>query len=177
MLKLMLRYCFFLLLTMIPFSLFSGGNTIQAPQTPPVSTEKAVRLSFIQTADAALLKAIPNRSNQYALFLFNIDPYITFLSVRPNRITQLTPLENFIKAWSIDTGEMPSFEKQNPNAIIVATNINGQPNKNGKTYLVTLSEPRYDNKQNQMTYLVKSLQSDQILLSQVQLDDVTIIIN
>lgn len=139
----------------------------------PATNTQPLHISFVQTASAGTLTAVPGQSNQYTLTLNNVSPYISYYIDRPSRATGLAAIKNFVSAWNVGNN---SFAQDNPNAVIYAGQINGQPNA-GTAYIVQISSPNYNAASNQMTYLVTPLGSQSFLLNQIILASVAVIIN
>ncbi len=133
-------------------------------------------LSFIQTARAAILRAIPNEPENYILTLYDVNPYTTYFSRRPNRVSGIATSEDFVKAWKV--GEN-NFEIDNPNGLIIPCEIDGATNKSETFYIVRLASPVYKtNKKGliNIQYAVKSIGSRNIIYKHIRFDYVTLII-
>lgn len=175
-----LRFLFLSLLLLLGNALFAAITPVaaRAPATNTVNTSAPtappVRVSFIQTATHATLETIPGQPNAYTLTLENISPYITYYLNRPNRATGLATVKNFIAAWSTGPDNMA---QDNPNAVIYAGQINGQPNQALSSYVVQISNPNFTPAANQITYVVSALGKQGFILDKIDLDYVVLLIN
>lgn len=145
-----------------------------AASEEPESSGENISLLFIQQADSGILNRAPNKSGTYFLTLYGVSPYITYFSTRPHRIRGIIPAQNFFQSWN--TGNN-NFQQNNPNGVIVASQVNGEINKNTTTELVILSNPQYDPSRNILRYLVKPLVMSSFELQEIHFDYVTLFIS
>lgn len=173
-----LRFLFFFILFALESSLFAIPTTApaatQASASSTIGTSAPVRVSFIQTAMHATLESIPGQPNTYTLTLYNISPYITYYLNRPNRATGLATVKNYVAAWGSGADNMI---QDNPNAVIYAGQINGQPNQALTSYVVQISNPNFTPSSNQISYVVSALGKQGFVLDKFDLDYVVLIIN
>ncbi|MBU4185272.1 MAG: hypothetical protein KKC23_03575, partial [Proteobacteria bacterium] len=64
----------------------------------------------------------------------------------------------------------------NPNAVIIAGEINGTTNKNIQPLIVTLSNPEYNANKNILQFLAKPLASQKLVYKDMNYQYVTLII-
>ena len=153
----------FLLLSLISFAYAQTANT----QTRP-------HIAFVQTASTGQLVAVSGQSNEYTLTLYHVSPYITYYFHRPNRATGLALVKNFINTWTFGPD---NFAQDNPNAVIYAGQINGQPNQANVSYVVQIANPAFSLMTDQMTYKVVPLGKNGFILNQIDLADIVVVIN
>lgn len=154
---------------MVPF-LFGA---LHAESMAPDEEVGNISLLFIQQADSATLLRIPNKPGYYALTLYGVSPYITYFSARPHRMRGIIPTQNFIQSW--DAGEN-SFSQVNPNAVVTASQVNNQLNKNTSMELMMLSNPQYDINRNVLRYITRPLVMSSFDLQEIHFDFVTLFI-
>jgi len=150
------------------------SKQIPVKSQQPQADQNRISLIFLQQAQFATLKESTLHSGFYLLTLHNVNPYIIYFTQRPDRKKNIVPLQNFVNAWAVGPN---SFADNNPNAVIIATNINNTLNKNSPPLIVTLSQPRYDLNKNILQFLVKPLSSQTMLFHQINYDYVTIFIS
>ena len=141
---------------------------------PPQAETTTLSLLFVQSAESAILKALPKKPGYYTLTLYNVPPYITYFSERPTRVTNVASVQNFIKAWDVGKN---NFKTNNPNAVLCAAEINAMPNQNQKFYLMTLSSPIYSQNRSILRYVVTPLSKDGFLFKQINFKYVNLIID
>lgn len=100
--------------------------------------ELAERADFIYEGD-----------HYYRLILSNVDPFVTYFSNAPQKISGFTPTHKFVKGF-----KKSSQGKEGLNAGIIAFELNKQKLVR---YIVTLSDPHYDEKNKSMSYKVHLL--------------------
>lgn len=113
------------------------------------------KLLFIQTAQTGTITKMANYPNTYKLQLQNVLPFVTYFSDRPNRITGLMAIGDFIKHWQKSSS---SFTKDHPNAGIESVIIDATDKKKQTlSFVVELSKPIYSRKQKTITYTATPL--------------------
>lgn len=132
-----------------------------------------ISLLFVQTAQSAKLYPIAGKANYYNLTLYNVNPYITYFTNRPNRVTGVVPLSNFLKAWNVGTN---SFAEDNPNAVLTAATINGNINNNLVPVVIQLSSPQYSPAQSTLSFIITPIGSTQFVLPQLDYTYLTLVI-
>jgi hypothetical protein len=135
--------------------------------------KKSPQIIFVQSAKAAILKKLGERG-YYTLTLYDVNPYVTYYKERPSRDNGIFASQELIKIW--DQGEN-SFYTNNPNGLLMATQIDGLANKNGKFYLLTCSTPKYELEKGQFSYVVKPLPNQQFIFDHIQLTGVTLVLD
>lgn len=109
---------------------------------------------FLQSAKSGSLVPISAEKGSYLITLNNVDPYLSYFSDRPNRVTGLLPLDNFIKLWSHGSNK---FDTNPPNVAIETTKIKLFFDKKKATILATLTQPAYNKKTHQLSYRLTTL--------------------
>ncbi|MBN1684906.1 MAG: hypothetical protein JW855_05715 [Gammaproteobacteria bacterium] len=167
----------FIIITAVFLTSACGQSAPQKEKSDQATTNaeqfSQVNLIFLQSATAGELRESTLHEGYYQLTLYNVAPYITYFTQRPNRNSGIVPLQNFVKAWNVGPN---SFQDNNPNAVIVAGQINDTINKNTPPLLAALSNPQYDMNKNVLQFLVKPLSTQKLLYKEITYQYVTIII-
>ena len=165
-----MRRLFFTIITAI---IIAASSFAYAQQEQKKTSQLSnINLSFIIGADAAMLKSI--HPGYYTLTLYNVSPYITYYTLRPNRVQGVVPLENFVKAWKIGTN---SFEDNNPNGVIIPAMIDGIINKSETFYPISLLSPKLDKTKRNIQFTVRPLGSGGFLYKHMTYKHVVLIVN
>ena len=151
-------------------SAVSQKTTVQKEEK---EAELDVNLMFVQTAKAAILKKLGSRG-YYTLTLYGVNPYSTFYSERPKRISGITAIGDFVKAWNV--GEN-NFHMNNPNALLTSALIDGVANKSSTFYLIKCSTPKYSVQKSILSYVVKPLPKHELMFEHIKLDYVTLMLD
>ena len=173
--KLFINTFLVVILSYFPLAYSQTSLPKENVEQPPVETEpfSQINLIFFQNATSALLEESNVHSGYYLLTLYNVSPYMTYFAQRPNRNKGVVPLQNFVKAWSVGPN---NFKDNNPNAIILAEQINDAVNRNNPPLIVTLSDPQYNSDKNTLQFLAKPLSSEKLLYKESTYQYVTILI-
>lgn len=105
---------------------------------------------FVQVAKNAQLAPSKTQPGTYNLTLKAVEPFTSYFTDRPNRVTGLLTTNNFVGIWQSEV----DIRKNPPNVAMETSNT-----KNGQriTQVLELSNPVYDAKNHQITYVAKSL--------------------
>lgn len=95
---------------------------------------------FFQSDSTANLAK--NKDNSYTLTLDNVPDYVSYFSNRPQRITGIMSLTDFLKLWS-DKSMKDSFLAVPPNVAFAMMPASG----NALNFVATVSEPHYQDHQ------------------------------
>lgn len=117
---------------------------------------KNVSYLFIQLARSGTLQPTAQKG-VYKLTLYDVMPYVTYFSSRPNRITGLMPTEKFLKEWQNKTN---GFTNDAPNVGVEGVKIHHIIEKQDVSSVLVLSNPSYNTKKAQLTYTAKFLSAD-----------------
>ncbi|BCA94133.1 hypothetical protein TUM19329_04940 [Legionella antarctica] len=109
---------------------------------------------FLQNAKLGILKST-KKQGIYQLILTNVQPYVTYFSDRPNRITGLMSIDNFLKEWQSNVTS--GFKKDAPNVGIEGIKLNAFSRSQPISVVMVLSNPIYDKKANTLTYTAHEL--------------------
>lgn len=174
MLKRPLYYVIVILLGLFYLTTYADIPQVQATtQTNTTSsTPTDTSLLFLQTASSATIEPIKGQEGYYYLLLINTGPYITYFTKRPLRSQGLAPIDQFLKAWSVGNNNL---SVNPPNAAIIASTINNQPNTSGTPLLVIISNPAYIASRNIMRYVVKPLYSQDLFAGPISLGNLTLV--
>lgn len=111
---------------------------------------------FLQNAQSGVLKSTPTQGI-YQLTLQGLQPYVTYFSDRPNRITGLMTIDTFLKEWQ---GNVKSGIKTvAPNVGIEGIKLHAFSRNQEVSFIMVLSNPIYDKKSNTMTYTAHPLKA------------------
>lgn len=104
---------------------------------------------FIQVANSGQLMPSPGASNTYKLTLDNVDPFTSYFTDRPKRVTGILPTSQFVSLWHTQ-----DIQTTPPNVALETLDT-----KNGKRInrVLVLSNPIYDAKKQQINYTAKIL--------------------
>lgn len=173
----MKRYCLIGLFSLVLAGPILAQNNNSSAQQQIQGNEKAqghkrlycdpVNMSFAQIITSGELKQVNANKNIYRLTISNPSPYILYYAKRPKRLSGMVPLSNFIKAWNVGAN---SLAKNPPNGILYPGMINQNANKSGDAFRLIVSNPKYNNEANKMTYLVKPLTKSGLLMNDMNLN-------
>ena len=123
---------------------------------------------FVQNAKHATLSAVKGQANTYTLTLLDANPFVSYFSDRPNRVTGLMSVTDYIqKYWQTGSN---SFAKDQPNASLEGVNVHLLGKDNVSDYTVELSNPVYNAKADSMTYTIHALNGSNALPNNASFD-------
>lgn len=127
------------------FGLLLSATSQAAAQALP----KKCQVLFVQVAKSGELKADPQQPNTYCLTLKTVEPFTSYFTDRPNRLTGLMPTSNFVAIW-----QNGDIKRTPPNVAMETSNL-----KNGQrvNQVLELSNPIYDAQNHQISYTAKAL--------------------
>lgn len=142
-----LKFSTYLLSVLMLIGCLSATNSFATTMQPGTK----LRVFFIQTAKAAKLTTVQGKSNTYTLKMRHVDPYLSFLADRPKRISGLITINDLLKIWNYGPN---NFSNTHPNVAIESTLPSKMPKGQMKkiSILGTLSYPKYNSKNDSMTY-------------------------
>lgn len=132
---------------LLSFSALANGGT------PPLPNDAQVL--FVQVAKSGALVAKQNQPNTYSLVLKAVEPFTSYFTDRPNRVTGLLATNNFVSIWQSEN----DIRKIPPNVAMETSNLK---NGNHVNQVLVLSDPVYDAKNHLITYTAKSLNGSQL---------------
>ena len=121
-------------------------------------TNTSTNLEFIQTAPKAKLEMIPGKKGEYKITLYNPNPYVSFFSDRPKRMTGMMPIPGFLALWN-NKNLANNFATIPPNGALESQSKIMIFKRHRLSLLASLSNPQYDAKNKTMTYTLSSLNS------------------
>ncbi|MBA2654778.1 MAG: hypothetical protein H0U71_06900 [Gammaproteobacteria bacterium] len=135
---------FFLISSFLSLSAFA--------QKPITSLKENTQVLFIQVANAGELVPNKNEAGSYRLTLKNVDPFTSYFTDRPNRVTGIVPTQEFVSMW-----QNRDIQSSPPNVAIETSDL-----KNGHKInrVFVLSNPVYDAQKQEITYSAKSLSKE-----------------
>ena len=136
---------------LLAITLFTVSSLALASTQAEAPKSKNIAAQFVQTAKSATIVSIAEVKGEYKITLTNVDPYVSFFSDRPERVTGMLPLVEFIKDWNSDTKN--SMRRDPPNVAIEGMQTSGEPIQ----LLGVLSQPKYEQAVGKMTYRFKLL--------------------
>lgn len=127
------------------------GIKLYKPSVKEETKKEKTELLFVQTATSGTFIPIAGEKYTFELVLNNAAPDTIYFSDRPERVTGLAPMEDFLKKfnWKGD-GDDP------PNAALVLS----RASENQDVMLLELMEPNYDKANNVLKYKTKTLMAD-----------------
>lgn len=116
------------------------------------SLPKDAQLLFIQIAKSGEIKAVKDQPDTYEITLRQVEPYTSYFTESPNRVTGLIPTKQFFKIWQ----EQNNGHGKQPNVAMETsdTKTGGRINQ-----ILELSKPVIDTKANTIKYQAKILTS------------------
>lgn len=127
----------------------------------PASIQKAPTL-FIIIAKHGEVEKIANSNGKFRLVMKGVDPRVLYFTERPVQFSNAVNMQKFINRWHYD-----SFNIAPPNAAIQGTTIKARlPEGQGKdsTYVVELTNPKYNKVNNTLSFDIKPLATKHIKL-------------
>ncbi len=109
---------------------------------------------YVQASESATLQPVANKTGVYTLTLKKVQPYIHYMSDRPNRMTGLMSTDKFYNAWYKGHN---SFAKDAPNVSLSGMKLHGVYNQKLVTFVIALTNPTYNPKKEEITYEAKAL--------------------
>jgi hypothetical protein len=116
---------------------------------------------FIQSADSAVLTVVDKTKGLYALTLKQSQPYIHYVSERPNSYTGVMPTQKFIQTWA--KAGHNSFAQDAPNVTVEGIQVHSFIHEKPVMLILELAKPSYNEKTHEVTYQAKSLSDNEIL--------------
>lgn len=107
-----------------------------------------INFLFLQVAKSGILQKQAD-GKTYLLTLHQVDPYITYFSEAPNRITGFKPIADVSNI--IQAGDRQAHTTGLNSALIAMTK------NNSLQYILNISKPHYDAKQHTLTYIATLL--------------------
>lgn len=116
---------------------------------------------FIQIANQGQFIPKPGQYNTYTLKLKKVDPFTSYFTDRPKRITGILPTNQFVNLW-----HTKDIKTTPPNVALETSNI-----QNGKRInrILVLSDPIYDVKGQEINYTAKILDKNAAPLGNIVL--------
>jgi hypothetical protein len=137
----MKKLMLFSLLILAAFNFSFAATT----KLPGQSESGNIAYLFIETADGGNLKKNPNNET-YTLTLTGTDPYVTYFSNVPHRITGFTSVKEFSDLMNKEV------TKQYPKGLNSGLVTIDHQNKQTLRYMLSLSNPNYDVKNKTVTF-------------------------
>ena len=81
---------------LLAITLFTASSLALASTQAEAPKSKSIAAQFVQTAKSATIASIAEAKGEYEITLTNVDPYVSFFSDRPERVTGMLPLAEFI---------------------------------------------------------------------------------
>jgi hypothetical protein len=121
-----------------------------APQTstnaPTQKVQDDTEYLFIETAKIGHMKKDPNAENTYAITLTEVDPWITYFSNVPKRITGFMHMKDFLQLLASET---QTKYKAGLNSGLIALT---QPNDKMARYILSIKDPKYNMQTQTITF-------------------------
>lgn len=120
----------------------------------PGHAAPATNYMFLQNAETGVLKPTTEKGT-YQLVLKNIQPYVTYFTDRPKRVTGLMSIESFLNEWQSNAKN--GFKKDAPNVGIEGIKLHAFSRGQTVSVVMVLSNPIYDQKAKTLTYIAHQL--------------------
>lgn len=112
---------------------------------PLPSERQNFQLLFIQTAEEAILRQNPKDHNQWTLTLKNVDPEVAYFSESPRKMAGKVTISNFLEEWKIKS-------PKNPKGALVTQFSHSSAEGSNNDRQIVLSNPRWNQRNNTLTY-------------------------
>ncbi len=126
------------------FMLGTASAGIPSTQVSPTEKNQGdTEYLFIQTAKIGNMQKVPNQNNTYVITLRETDPWITYFSNVPKRITGFMHIDDFSRLLAAET---KTKYKAGLNSGIIAL-INSEANNSREKmvrYVLSIKDPQYD---------------------------------
>lgn len=144
-----------------------ADNNTNTPSIPKNNT------TFLQQANTAVLSQSADRPGYYTLTLYGVNPYMTYFSTMPFHSSGILLAQDFMNTWFLgDKGA----QQNNPNAIILGSQLNGEINQNAEVPLLILSNPKSNANKTTIQYIAKSLSTNSLSLKEFRYDHAVLVI-
>lgn len=131
------------------------------------------RFMLTQKASNAQIEMDPEDSESLLITLENVDPYVTFYKVEPNRNFGILTIKQYM--WYCHFGRS-MFSKENPRGALGYLSFEKEGDEDPLSFNVfQLNKPKYNKKNNTLTYQVDSLPG--FTIDKVQFGDVILTID
>lgn len=125
------------------FVVSTGSLSAFVPK-PAAGEENSFQLMFIQSAEEAVVKQNPKNPDRWVVTLRNVDPDVAYFSDSPKKMAGKLTVEGFLDEWKLGN-------KKNPTGSLV-TQFSHASSGAGETGQIILSNPRFDKRNNTITY-------------------------
>lgn len=134
-------------LTLLILNIFLASSDLAFGYLPKPSIDEAqnYRLLFIQTAEEIIVKQNPKNPERWMVTLLNVSPDVSYFSEKPKKIAGKITIDNFLEEWKLGP-------KSNPNGSLVTQFSYSNLEGDGTKKLISLSNPRFDNRNRTITY-------------------------
>lgn len=162
--------------------LFAANPENQTKTSDQQAMQNKGSYVFLQNAKEARIEQVADKPNTYVLTLINIQPNVSFISERPQNKTGSMPIERFIQEWFSQSKD--SFKNYAPNAFIhglqdkkekvvntgrIKSEADAAKAKSKSkkeppvepivvNFAAQLSDPKWDAKNNNLTYQIINLE-------------------
>ncbi len=154
-------------------NLVSPATFVQAATKPVQKTE--LNYLFVQAGMRGSLQPVKGQTGLYQLELRHIGKYVHYFSDRPNRITGLYPIDQFINQWNNDNSPN-GFKKMPPNAALSGVDVHLLKDE-PVNIVLQLSNPVYNPQKDSLTYTAKILSGEQNVAAMKHLEQVALFID
>jgi len=148
-------------LMVVTISAFAANNNASKPS-----------YLFVQTARFATLKPDSRHPGDYILVLHDIPKYVTYFTDRPQRISGLINVIDFLQEWQQNTKD--NFTQDAPNVDVRGIKLHWLFHSKDTSIVVSLSNPSYDVGERTMTYTAKPVPGTQMPNRLITLRDVAL---
>lgn len=112
---------------------------------PAEEEQREFQLLFIQTAKEVIVKQHPKNPDKWLITLRKLTGDVAYFSEQPKKIAGKISVENFLEEWRTST-------QNNPKGILAAQFSHSKQEGDSSKRWVKLSNPRFDSRNNTITY-------------------------
>lgn len=142
------------IITLIMSTLVMANQTTVDTAKP----KKNITYLFTLSANSAVVKPVNASAGEYSLTLNKVQPYVSYFSDRPNRITGLMPTSKFIQAWNPQSGG--NFKQMAPNVDVEGIKVHGIFHQKDMFFILSLNNPQYNQTTHSLSFTATALNGD-----------------
>ncbi len=129
-------------LVLVILGIFMLGTAYAATDAAPTQKkEKAIEYLFIETAQTGDMQKDTTQDNTYIITLKNVDPWVTYFSNVPERITGFMPLQDFVQLLARET--QTKYQAGLNSGLIAFANAKEKTGKMSR-YILSIKQPEFD---------------------------------
>jgi hypothetical protein len=121
------------------------------------SCKDNITVLFVQSSQTAMITPIKGKTGEYTLTLKKTDPFVSFFADRPNRVTGLIPMNQYLSEWKV--AGQKGF-KTNPPNVALESMTQGDLHQAPTHLIGTLTLPKYDANTGDISYTFQLIGKD-----------------